>query len=69
MIVTIVSENEDGGIFLTKEEAVADWFIVVPFNQLIYIAPNGAVDKIDPSERQYFDSIDDAYRYIINKLV
>jgi hypothetical protein len=64
-MIVIVRENAQG-VFVSREEAEADWFIVVNDTGQIRVAPNGMVDTIQ-SNRVSFDSIDKAYEYITAK--
>lgn len=64
-MIVIVRENNQGA-FVSREEAEADWFIVVNESGRIRVAPNGMVDTIE-KDRVSFDSIDKAYEYITAK--
>lgn len=67
MIVVIVRENSNG-VFVNKEAASADWFIIINEEGHIRVAPTGMQHEGSFSGTgEQFSTIDEAYRFIITK--
>lgn len=61
-MIVIVRENSNG-VFVSKEAASADWFIIINEEGHIRVAPTGMQHEESFSGVK-FSTIDEAYRFI-----
>lgn len=62
-MIVIVRENSNG-VFVSKEAASADWFIIINEEGHIRVAPTGMQHEGSFLGLVQFSTIDEAYRFI-----
>lgn len=62
-MIVIVRENSNG-VFVSKEAASADWFIIINEEGHIRVAPTGGMQHEGNFSGVQFSTIDEAYRFI-----